>query len=121
MVEERNRLVTAIPIPQRFQDFRKRPRKEMKTEIDQAYFLIGAASPTAASMWNRSCRRTRGWSGEAWMPSWSGTPRCPQIQRFAMLRNLARTILRQTLDKLRQQPTELERQLALFNDWDEGE
>ena len=34
---------------------------------------------------------------------------------------LARTILRQTLDRLRQQPAELERQLSLFNDWDEGE
>src|SRR5262249_12973737 len=34
-IEERSRLVNAIPIPQRFQNFRRRPRKEMKTEIDQ--------------------------------------------------------------------------------------
>jgi hypothetical protein len=34
---------------------------------------------------------------------------------------LARTILRQTLDRLRQQPVELDRQLTLFNDWDDSE
>jgi hypothetical protein len=33
---------------------------------------------------------------------------------------LARTILRQTFDNLRQRPAELERQLQMFNDWDEA-
>jgi hypothetical protein len=40
----------------------------------------------------------------------------PQIRNAA---HLARTILRQTLDGLRQQPAELDRQLSMFNDWDE--
>jgi hypothetical protein len=31
---------------------------------------------------------------------------------------LARTILHQTLEKMKQEPAELERQLSLFNDWD---
>jgi adenine-specific DNA methylase len=38
-VEERNRVVTAVPISARFEVARQRPRKEMKTEIDQAHFL----------------------------------------------------------------------------------
>src|SRR5262249_54720870 len=46
-VEERNREVTAIAIPRRFEEFRRRSRKEMKTEIDQAHFLIGAARPNS--------------------------------------------------------------------------
>jgi len=41
----------------------------------------------------------------------------PEVRTASML---ARTILRQTLDRLRQKPMELERQLSLFNDWDEG-
>ncbi len=46
-VEERNRKATALPIDQRYEHFRKRPRKEMKTEIDQAHFLIGGAMPNS--------------------------------------------------------------------------
>jgi hypothetical protein len=41
----------------------------------------------------------------------------PEIRQAA---ELARTILRQTLDKLRQQPEPEDRQISLFNDWDEG-
>jgi hypothetical protein len=42
----------------------------------------------------------------------------PEIRQAS---ELARTILRQTLGILRQQPAELDRQLSLFNDWDQGE
>jgi putative DNA methylase len=120
-VEERNRLVTAIPIPQRFQDFRKRPRKEMKTEIDQACFLIGAAMP------NSGVNVEQELSKDTWMVRRSVDAVLEWYAKMAPepeIRNaseLARTILRQTLDRLRQQPIELDRQLALFNDWDEGE
>ncbi|MHB1423873.1 MAG: DUF1156 domain-containing protein [Gemmataceae bacterium] len=42
---EENKIVHRLPIHERFQAARQRPRKEMKTEIDQAHFLIGAALP----------------------------------------------------------------------------
>ena len=44
-IEERGKHVQRVPIRERFELVRKRPRKEMKTEIDQAHFLIGAAMP----------------------------------------------------------------------------
>jgi hypothetical protein len=34
---------------------------------------------------------------------------------------LARTILRQSVDELREKPGALQEQLSLFNDWDESE
>src|SRR5262249_35758255 len=43
--KEENKGVRRVPIQERFQAARQRPRKEMKTEIDQAHFLIGAALP----------------------------------------------------------------------------
>src|SRR5262249_34039698 len=117
-VEEHNRVVTVIPIPQRFERFRKRPRKEMKSEIDQAHFLIGAARP------NSGINLEQELSKDTWMVrrsvdavlDWYAKMSPESEIRTAAA--LARTILRQTLDNLRQQPTELERQLSLFNDWD---
>jgi len=118
-VEERNRMVTATPISQRFETFRRRPRKEMKNEIDQAHFLIGAARPNSGVnleeelfkdtwMVRRSVDAVLEWYAEM-------SPE-PDTRAAAAL---ARTILRQTLERVRQQPSELERQLSLFNDWDE--
>ena len=43
--KEENKVVHRISIRDCFESARKRPRKEMKTEIDQAHFLIGAALP----------------------------------------------------------------------------
>jgi putative DNA methylase len=43
--KEENKAVRRLSIHERFQAARLRPRKEMKTEIDQAHFLIGAALP----------------------------------------------------------------------------
>jgi len=106
LVEERNRVVTAIPIQQRFQDFRKRPRREMKTEIDQAHFLIGAAKP------NSGVNLEQELSKDTWMVRRSVdavlewyAKMSPDLELRAAS-TLARTILRQTLDKLRQQPAE---------------
>lgn len=118
-VEERNRQVTAVPISQRFQEFRRRPRKEMKTEVDQAHFLIGAARPDSGVNLEQEL------SKDTWMVrrsvdavlEWYGKMSPDAEIRTAS--SLARIILRQTLDKLRQQPMELERQLSFFNDWDE--
>jgi len=121
LVEERNRLVSAIPIQQRFQDFRKRPRREMKTEIDQAHFLIGAAKPNSGVNLEQELSKDT-WmvrrSVDAVLEWYAKMSPDPELRAAS---TLSRTILRQTLDKLRQQPIELERQLSLFNDWDEGE
>jgi len=43
--KEESKVVHCEPIQERFEAARLRPRKEMKTEIDQAHFLIGAALP----------------------------------------------------------------------------
>jgi adenine-specific DNA methylase len=44
-VREENKVVRCVPIQNRFQLARTRPRKDVKNEIDQAHFLIGAALP----------------------------------------------------------------------------
>jgi len=44
-IDERNKIVCRVPIRERFEQARQRPRKEMKSEIDQAQFLMGAAMP----------------------------------------------------------------------------
>ena len=119
-VEERSRHVTAIPISERFQEFRRRPRKEMKTEIDQAHFLIGAARPDSGVNLEQELSKDT-WmvrrSVDAVLEWYAKMSADPEVRTASML---ARTILRQTLDRLRQKPMELERQLSLFNDWDEG-
>lgn len=40
-VREEGRKIQAVPIKERFDAARQRPRKEMRNEIDQAHFLIG--------------------------------------------------------------------------------
>lgn len=120
-IKEANRRVTATPIQQRFATIRQRPRKEMKTEIDQAHFLIGSALP------NSGVNLEQELSKDTWMVrrsvdavlEWYGKMAPESEIREAA--DLARTILRQTLDKLRQQPVQLERQRKLFDDWDESE
>jgi putative DNA methylase len=113
--------VTAIPIQRRFEYSRQRPRKEMKTEIDQAHFLIGGAIPNSGVNLEQELAK------DTWMVRRSVDGVLEWYARMApephirQASDLARTILRQTLGKLRQQPAELERQLKLFNDWDEGD
>jgi hypothetical protein len=120
-IEERNRIVSAIPIDARFEHHRMRPRKEMKTEIDQAHFLIGAAMPNSGVnledeltkdtwMLRKSVDSVLEWYAKV-------TPHL-DVGNAAML---ARTILRSSLQKLRERPGALEEQLSLFNDWDEAE
>lgn len=42
---EENKVVSIVPIETRFRELRKRSRSEMKTDLDQAHFLVGAAVP----------------------------------------------------------------------------
>ncbi len=120
-VEERNRSVSAISIRQRFELCRKRPRKEMKTEIDQAHFLIGGALPGSGVNLEQELSKDT-WmlrrSVDAVLEWYVKMAPEPEIRRAS---SLARAILRQTLERLRQQPAELEKQLKLFNDWDDGD
>lgn len=44
-IVEEDKVVSRVPIYERFQKMRQRPRRELKTELDQAHFLIGAAMP----------------------------------------------------------------------------
>ena len=42
-IVEEDKIVSRVPIYDRFQKMRQRSRRELKTELDQAHFLIGAA------------------------------------------------------------------------------
>jgi putative DNA methylase len=44
-IAEEDKVVTRVPIYDRFQKMVKRSRRELKTELDQSHFLIGAAMP----------------------------------------------------------------------------
>ena len=44
-IGEPDRVITRVPIYERFQKMVKRSRRELKTELDQSHFLIGAAMP----------------------------------------------------------------------------
>lgn len=120
-VEERNRVVTAVPIFARFEVARQRPRKEMKTEIDQAHFLIGSAMPKSGVDLEQEL------SKDTWMLrrsvdsvlEWYAASALHGEVRAAA--GVARAILRRSVEKLRQRPGALEEQLSLFNDWDEAE
>ena len=93
----------------------------MKTEIDQAHFLIGAAMPSSGI--NLEDELTK----DTWMLrkrvdavlEWYARVTPNQNVRNAAM--LARTILRSSVERLRQRPGALEEQLSLFNDWDEPE
>ena len=120
-IEERNRVVSSIPIDARFEHHRKRPRKEMKTEIDQAHFLIGAAMPNSGINLEDELTKDT-WmlrkSVDAVLEWYEKVTPNPNVRNAAML---ARTILRSSVERLRQSPGGLEAQLSLFNDWEESE
>ena len=120
-IREQNRRVEAVPICDRFEYSRRRPRKEMKTELDQAHFLIGGAMP--GSEVNLEQELTK----DTWMVrpavaavlDWYGKSALePQVRDAA---TLAADILRRTKDKLREKPEIVDRQKRLFEEWeDEG-
>jgi hypothetical protein len=120
-IEERNKTVSAIPIDARFEHHRKRPRREMKTEIDQAHFLIGAAMPNSGINLEDELTKDT-WmlrkSVDAVLEWYAKASPNPNVRNAAML---ARTILRSSVERMRQSPGGLEAQLSLFNDWEESE
>ena len=113
-VKEEDKTVYRVPIPERFEKARLRPRKEMKTEIDQAHFLIGAAMPgSKVNVEEELTRET--WmirrSVEAVLDWYAKTALEPEVQKAAAL---AGDILRRTLQQNR---AKLEEQQGfLFDD-----
>jgi hypothetical protein len=113
-IEERDKVVYRVPIPERFAKARKRPRKEMKSEIDQAHFLIGAAMPGSGVNLEEELGRDT-WmvrrSVEAVLDWYAKTAVEPEVQKAAAL---AGSLLRMSLEQNR---TKLkEEQGILFDD-----
>jgi len=118
-IEERNKIVHRVPILERFNKARQRPRKEMKTEIDQAHFLIGAAMPGSGVNLEEELGRDT-WmarrSVEAVLDWYAKTAPEPEIQKAATLAgNLLRMSLEQNRTKLK------EEQGYLFDDLNDEE
>ena len=118
-VEERSKVVYRVPIKEQFDKIRLRPRKEMKTEIDQAYFLIGAALPGSGVNIEEELSRNT-WvvrrSVEAVLQWFSKTAVEPQIKDAA---ELAAALLRKALETRRAQLVDV--QGFLFDDLEDAE
>lgn len=102
---------------ERFQKLKQRPRKEMKTEIDQAHFLIGAALPASGvNLENELAKNT--WivrrTVEAVLLWYSQTAVEPEIREAA---TLAATLLRRSIEERRTQLRD--EQGVLFDDLEE--
>ncbi len=119
-VIENGRCVEAVPIRDRFEAARKRPRKEMRTEIDQAHFLIGGAMPGSGVDLEQELGRDT-WlvrrTVAAVLDWYAKTAVEPEVREAA---KLAGEILRRVHDRLRQEPAVTDRQQLLFGD-EEGE
>ena len=116
-IEQRDKTVYRVSIKDRFGTLRLRPRREMKTDIDQAHFLIGAALPgsevnieTELSRNTWAVRR----SVEAVLQWYARTAIEPDIGQAA---DLAAKLLRRSLDQRRAQL--VQEQGFLFDDLDE--
>ncbi|MCH8853433.1 MAG: hypothetical protein IID41_12405, partial [Planctomycetes bacterium] len=115
-VTEKNKVVYRVPIKEQFEKTRLRPRKEMKTEIDQAHFLIGAALPgSGLNIEDELSKNT--WvvrrSVEAVLQWYAKTAVEPEIKDAAAL---AATLLRKALETRR---AELQTEQGMF--WDDLE
>lgn len=115
-VEEKGKVVYRVPIKEQFEKTRNRPRKEMKTEIDQAHFLIGAALPNSGvSIEEQLTKHT--WtirrSVDAVLQWYVKTAVEPEIRDAA---TLAASLLRKALETRR---AELQSEQGLF--WDDLE
>jgi hypothetical protein len=106
-IEEQGKVVSRVPIPDRFEKARKRPRKEMKSEIDQAHFLIGAAMPGSGVNLEEELGRDT-WmvrrSVEAVLDWYAKTAPEPEVQKAAALAgNLLRMSLEQNRTKIKEE------------------
>ena len=118
-VEEKSKVLHRVPIKEQFEKTRLRPRKEMTTEIDQAYFLIGAALPSSGlNIEDELSKNT--WavrrSVEAVLQWYARIAVEPEIKDAA---ELAATLLRTSLEQRRSQI--VHEQGFLFDDLDDLE
>jgi putative DNA methylase len=116
-VVEHNKVVSCVPIQDRFEELRQRPRREMKTDIDQAHFLIGAALPNSGVTIEEELGRNT-WavrrSVEAVLQWYARTGLSPEMRRAA---EIAAQLLRTSLDQRRAQL--VQEQGFLFDDLEE--
>lgn len=105
--------VKSHSIADRFEYCSGRPRKEMKTELDQAHFLIGGAMTGDVNLEEELSKDT-------WMVSpyvvavldWYG--KFSLEAKLAEAAKLAAEILRRTKEKLQSKPEFVDRQMRLF-------
>lgn len=69
---DESRMVRIVPIQSRFARFRERPRHEMKYDLDQAHFLVGAAIPGSGVNIREELARA----------TWALKPSVPDILRW---------------------------------------
>ncbi len=112
--KEESKMVHCEPIQKRFEAARLRPRKEMKTEIDQAHFLIGAAMPGSGVNLEEELAKDT-WmvrrSVEAVLQWYAKTAPDPEIRRAA---DRAKFLLARGIEQLRTRTAP--EQLTLFDD-----
>ena len=118
-VEEKGKVLHRVPIKEQFEKTRLRPRKEMKTEIDQAHFLIGAALPGSGLNIEEELSKNT-WavrrSVEAVLQWYARVAVEPAVKDAA---ELAATLLRTSLEQRRSQI--VHQQGFLFDDLDDVE
>ena len=118
-VEEKSKIIHRVPIKEQFEKTRLRPRREMKTEIDQAHFLIGAALPGSGLNIEHELSKNT-WairrSVEAVLQWYARIAVEPEVKVAA---ELAATLLRTSLEQRRSQIVHEQR--FLFDDLDDLE
>ncbi len=105
--------VKAVPIVKRFEQCRSRPRKEMKTELDQAHFLIGGTLTADINLEEELTKDT--WMVSPYVAAvldWYG--KFSPDEKTSEAAKLAAAILRRTKEKLREKPEFVNRQMRLF-------
>ena len=113
-VRQQGREVHAIPILDRFEVARNRPRKEMKTELDQAQFLIGGVISKEVDLEAELTKDT--WMVSPYVAAvldWYG--KFSPDTRVAESAKLASEILHRTKEKLREKVEFVDRQQKLFD------
>jgi hypothetical protein len=118
-IVDQGKNLARVPIHERFERARQRPRKEMKTELDQAHFLIGAAMPGSGVNLEEELAKDT-WmirrSVEAVLNWYATTAPEPEVQAAAQL---AEAILRRSLEERRTRRAQ--QQGTLFDDFEDDD
>jgi putative DNA methylase len=122
-ISEEDKVISRVPIYERFQKMVKRSRRELKTELDQAHFLIGAAMParegdTTVNIEKELERETflvRP-GVEALLDWYSKTPSGPDEPGVAKAAGLALTLLRAAFEARRARMRQEDPKL--FEEWE---